>query len=367
MLRLKRVVFISIIVTSLLIISMLNVNAGDFTLSNNSGTSSSVWFISGEASLVMNGFDLNAQGISLPARLDRVSIDVASATPGVSVDVVIYQDTNGGSPIDATLVTQTTVDITTSGVFNVDFATPVEITAPVIWVGFYLPVDFEFRADTSGSSVLTYWAWTTNARFDLNNLSSAEVLGPSDGTAPVNIDMNGIARITAELITDGTVTQPTTDSNSVVVPATSNTETIQQVQDTTGTAVIPPMAFYASCQNVYFDTEDIAITYRQGIRVFCQQLNPIYDRLATYDPDGYDRVGLLFDIYLFGVESGATRLPNPITHCVRPETSYLNTAVIGLGFGAPRDWQILPTVRFGEYICAEVYYTGTLSYFVPTN
>ena len=62
-----------------------------------------------------------------------------------------------------------------------------------------MPVGFEFHADTSGSSVLTYWAWTPGSSFDLSNLGSAAVLGPGDGTAPVNIAMEGIARITAEL------------------------------------------------------------------------------------------------------------------------------------------------------------------------
>lgn len=362
--HIKRIVFSTFVSATILLISVMNVNAGDLVLSNNSGSASTTWFISGEASLVMNGFDLSTLNVGLPARIDRVSIDVAVAVANTPVDVVIYADSNGGSPVDATLVHQSQVTINTTGVFNVDFATPIEINAPVLWVGFYLPVDFQFRADTSGSSVLSYWAWTPNARFDLTNLGSASVLGPSDGTAPVNINMGGVARITAELITDGTT--PTT-TTTVAPVSTNTTAPIQQVQDTSGAQVIPPMAFYASCQNVYFDTEDIAITYRQGIRVFCQTLNPIFDRLSTYSPEGYSRVGLLFDVYLFGVDNGANRLPNPITHCVRPESNYLNTAVIGLGFGAPRNWQILPTVRFGEFICAELYYTGTLSYFVPSN
>lgn len=267
--QLKRVLFFSLLITAILLISVVNVSAGDLVLSNNSGSASTTWFISGEASLVMNGFDLNALNITTPARIDRVSIDVAVAVADTPVDVVIYADSNGGSPIDATLVHQSQVTINTTGVFNVDFATPIEVNAPVVWIGFYLPVDFQFRADTSGSSVLTYWAWTPNDRFDLSNLSSASVLGPSDGTTPVNIDMNGVARITAELITDGTTTTTTTTTTSTVVPVSTNTTApIQQVQDTSGTQVIPPMAFYPSCQNVYFDTEDIAITYRQGIRVF---------------------------------------------------------------------------------------------------
>jgi hypothetical protein len=146
-----------------------------------------------------------------------VSISVNKPVPGGAVTAVVYQDTNGGSPVDATLVGQTSVNIASAGVFTAVFPTPVQVNAPVVWVGFYLPVNFEFLADQSGSSVLTYWAWTPGGTFDLTRLSSASVLGPANGTAPVNLNMNGIARITAEITGGaGSVTVTGTPGASVL-------------------------------------------------------------------------------------------------------------------------------------------------------
>jgi hypothetical protein len=89
-------------------------------------------------------------------------------------------------------------------------------------------------------------------------------------------------------------------------------------------------------------------------------------RFAPPSPEGYSRRGMLYDIYAFGIQSsGTVRMPFPVTHCIRPGEADLNQAVFGLGYGAPRQWEILPTVRFGEVICAEVSYTGFVSYFVP--
>ena len=332
-------------------------NAGNLVLSNNSGNSSLTWFISGEASLVMNGFDLTPLGVNLPVSVDRVSIDVVTPSPGAAIDVVVYQDANGGSPVDATIVGQKQVDITTSGVFTATFDQPLQITAPVLWVGFYLPVDFVFRADNSGASTLTYWAWQPNARFDLTNLSSAAVLGPANGSEPVNINMNGIARITAEIITDGSET---------VVPVTSTTTTTEdnRIFQIVGDAAtsLGPMTTYTFCLPVSYDSADVFVTYRGGIRWFCRL---VPSSLSPPPPAGYTQTGGTFDIFLFGVESGVTRLPYPVTHCIQPEDAILSRAVLGLAHGAPRQWEILPTVRFGSVICAEVPYAGFISDFVP--
>ncbi len=174
-------------------------SAGTTVLSNNSGSASAPWQINGEPSLVITGFDLNSLGIQRPAVIDKISIVVQTPVPGGAVTAVVYQDANGGSPSDATLAGSQQVDITQAGTFTVTLAAPITVNQPVVWIGFYLPVGFSFLADTSGTSVLTYWAWTPGGTFDLNTLSSAQVLGPSDGTAPVNLNLNGKARITAEI------------------------------------------------------------------------------------------------------------------------------------------------------------------------
>ena len=81
--------FLPIVVLCVFLGAALPVNAGERTLSVNGNDQNAVWFITGEASLVMNGFDLNASGIVLPAVIDRVSIAVDTPTPGVPIDVVI--------------------------------------------------------------------------------------------------------------------------------------------------------------------------------------------------------------------------------------------------------------------------------------
>jgi hypothetical protein len=73
------------------------VSAGERTISINTDSPNQTWFITGERSLVMNGFDLSALGVGLPAAVDRVSLVVERPVPGQPIDVVIYQDANGGS------------------------------------------------------------------------------------------------------------------------------------------------------------------------------------------------------------------------------------------------------------------------------
>lgn len=351
--------FALILVTVLVLaLTLTATQAGDTTLTNNAGTGSSPWVITGESSLVINGFDLNARGIALPTTLDRVSIDIAVAVPGETVSAVVYQDANGGSPADATLVRQETVTINTTGVFTYTFATPVQITQPVIWVGFYLPVGFEFNADTSGASLLTYWAWEPGSTFALNQLSSADVLGPSDGSAPVNLNIGGVARITAELITGTTPTPPTTPGAATPTPSTPG-----QITGPEGVS-LRPLVNYGDCGLLYYDSDDLRFTYQSSVRFFCK-FYP--EQLAPANPEGFALGGPLYDITAFGdvVSPGTNPLPNPVTHCIAPPAEDINRAVIGLAYGAPRAWEILPTVRFGDVICAEVFYTGYISYFLP--
>src|SRR5215211_1873372 len=131
---------------------VLPVSAGTTVLSNNSGSGNAPWVINGEASLVITGFDLNSLGIQRPAVIDKISIAVQTPVSGSTATAVVYQDANGGSPSDATLAGSQQVNITQAGTFTVTLTSPITVNQPVVWVGFYLPVGFEFLADTSGTS-----------------------------------------------------------------------------------------------------------------------------------------------------------------------------------------------------------------------
>lgn len=334
-----------------LIIMTLGVSAqqADNTLTNNTGNASTLWFISGEPSLVINGFDLESRSISTPIQVESISISVRKAVPGAHVEAVVYQDQDGGSPQNATLLARKTVDITSAGVWTVKFDAPVQVTQRFLWVGFYLPVDFEFRADTQGKSVLTYWGWVPNGGVDVVNLSSASVFGPSDGSAPVGIAMNGVARINAHIISGGQVITPPVGSvQQIVGDANTNLSTLTR---------------YNVC-DIMYDAADLYVTYKSAINVDCKVVTDKYDAPA---PDGYEKRGLTYDIYSFGTTSGGLApYPFPITHCIVPTQANIDAgAVIGLSWGAPRKWQLLPTVRFGSHLCAEVSYSGSFSIFVP--
>ncbi len=328
----------------------MSAQAADTTISNNSGTDSTLWFISGEPSLVINGFDLNALSITTPIQVESIAISVRTPKPGQLVEAVVYEDQDGGSPQNAILLARKAVDITTAGVFSVKFDAPVNVTRRFLWVGFYLPVDFEFRADTQGKSVLTYWGWKPGTTFDLANLSTATVFGPGDGSAPVSIAMNGIARITADIITGGqTVAKPVGSIPQILGDPATN---------------LSVMTRYPVCA-VTYDSGDLLVTYQDGIDLDCKV---VHDSFQPTVPANYRQRGVLYDIYAFGLDSGGTTpYPFPITHCITPTQNQLDNAVLGLAYGAPRTWQILPTVRFGTTICAEISYSGFLSVFVPAN
>lgn len=326
------------------LIATTGVLAGEQTLSINGNDQSSVWFVSGEASMILNGFDLSRFSVPLPATIDQVSIAVDRAVPGQSIDVVVYQDTNGGSPIDATLAGRTTVDITGAGVFTATFPQPFTVTTAAVWAGFYLPVDFQFLADTSGTSVLTWWAWTPGGRFDPANLASAAVLGPSDGTAPVNINLGGIARITLG-----------------VTGGAGGTVAVQQTQG--GSADLSVMATYPQCQALLWDTADERISLGDNINLHCREVTT---QFAPSNPLGYVRRGPLFDVLIYEPNGVIPqRLRAAVTHCIRPPAEDVASAVIGVTVGAPRTWLLLPTQRFGDLVCAEVFRVGNISYFVP--
>ncbi len=336
----KKAVFF--ILAAMILGVVLPASAGDQVLSDNSGDGNAPFFISGESSLVINGFDLNSLGIQRPAVIDKISISVKTPVPGATINVVAYEDANGGSPVDATLAGTTQVTIDQAGDFTVTLPTPITINQPVVWIGFYLPVNFVFFADTSGTSVLTYWAWTPGGSFDLNNLSSAGVLGPADGTAPVNIDMKGKARITAEITgANGGTTTTTTGSSSVNL------------------GVMQP---YDNCGDLSHDTADEYVSYQDQINIACQQV-PLWESPPA--PAGYSLRGNLYDIIAFKANGVVEqRFLYRITHCIRPDPADIDRAVIGSAYGAPREWHILTTERFGDVVCAEVRYIGNIAYFV---
>lgn len=58
-------------------------------------------------------------------------------------------------------------------------------------------------------------------------------------------------------------------------------------------------------------------------------------------------------------------MKTPVTHCVQPNAGDISQAVIGIAYGVPQKWYILPTQRYGDFVCAEVTHIGPMSYFVP--
>ncbi|MDX2160547.1 MAG: hypothetical protein SF162_04395 [bacterium] len=319
--------------------------AGETILTVNSGSGNTSWFITGEPTLVMNGFDLRNFGVNVPAVIDAVTISVEAGSTS-PVTLVIYQDANGGSPVDAQLIASQNFTINAAGSFRAVLTNPVTVTQPAVWIGFLLPVDFRFFADRSGSSVLTYWAWTPGGLFDLNNLGSAQVFGPADGSAPVNLNLNGKARITAEITGS--------DAGGYAVQSAGAVDA--------NLAVMQP---YSLCQNLLWDTQDETISYQDRVNLHCQLLTNTF--LAPANPPGYVRRGELYDIVLFKDDGvvAAQRLNVGVTHCVRPAAEDLATAVLANAYGAPRAWRILPTQRFGDLVCAEIRFGGNISYFVP--
>ncbi|NDJ60581.1 MAG: hypothetical protein GYB67_05610 [Chloroflexi bacterium] len=329
-------------------LGVLSAQAGERVLTINEGNGNAAWFVSNQT-LVINGFDLNSLGVSTPAVIDRVSIQVDLPIAGATSTVVIYEDANGGSPVDATLIAQSQVQITQAGTFTVTLPNPATITQRAVWVGFYLPPNFQFLADTSGPSVLTYWAWTPGTTFDLNNLGSAQVLGPANGTAPVNLNINGKARITAE-ITEGTTVAATTPQ--------------PQQQTNANLSVLQP---YGLCGSVLYDTADEFVSYENRIDIICREVAHYEGPVSA--PPGHIRRGPLYDLQVFK-ENGVVvqnRFEYSVTHCFRPAAEDIDRAVIGNAWGIPRTWRLLTTQRFGDLVCAEVWHGGNLALFVRTN
>lgn len=343
------------------------VAAGDTVLSNNSGDGNAVFYIEGEPTVVINGFDLTPLGVTLPVALDAVSIAVETPAPGSAIDLLVYQDANGGSPVDSTLVYRETVALDLPGVNRIELSSPAIITAPVVWVGFNLPVAFQFYADTSGTSVLTYWAWTPGGTFDLAALSSAEALGPGDGSEPINIAMDGIARISAEL----RLAESEEIEEGVPLGQQIYTDVVQD------TSIMRP---YGNCANLLFDPEDIQISANSSFTLDCAVQDEFHAPSMLQQQRNQQlellRIGALYKLSAMippeqHVQGAVSTLPEPVTHCMRVAEGDLERAVLGeiRAQAAPNPglekWHILPTVRFNDLVCAEVTVANFLAYFIP--
>lgn len=365
--HLIKMMMLALLFSGLLQFGVSDTEAGSITLNLNSGTSSSSFFIDGEPTLVMNGFDLTALVSGGEVVIDVVTLAVQQSVTGVPVEVVIYEDANGGSPVDASLTYRTQVFIETGGTAFITLPEPVRTSAPVIWVGFYLPDGFRFFADDSGSSVLTYWAWSSGTTFNLADLSSAEVLGAADGSDPVGINMGGIARITAEItpINESGLSGDGFDDDGLPIGT--------QIQG--GDADLSLMSTYPFCGDLLlFDAQDVNFSGNRRFTTHCRvdlgSFSPgtfiNADDLPATVPS-YERRGYFYEVFVNGetAEGSSEEMLVPVTHCLRPQQGEVETAVVGVAYGAPRAWEILPTVRYGEWVCAEVTHAGFLSYFVP--
>jgi hypothetical protein len=342
----------------------INVNAASTILSINSGDGSTTYVVRDEPALVMNGFDFSA--LARPVTINAVSINVVQPVLGQPVTVVVYEDPNGGSPQDARIISRTDASIVNTG--NVRISVPAATTnATVVWAGFYLPVDFRFAADNSGPSVLTYWAWTPFSSFDLNNLASAAIFGPGDGSAPVSIEMSGKARITLEV----TQADGRTDGGTPV----QGTILGQQIVGDANTS-LAVMQTYEGCSNITFDPQDITISGQGRFNLWCRQetsqMQPgtigNIGQIPAGVP-GFERRGVTYQVSATGdygdTPGDVQKLRVPVTHCLIPNSGDLERAVIGVAYGVPSAWYILPTQRYGTSICAELTHQGPVSYFVP--
>ncbi|MEM9950690.1 MAG: CARDB domain-containing protein [Chloroflexota bacterium] len=365
--RLSLIILSALLVIGLFQWSITPAQAGAFTLNNNSGTTSSPFFIDGEPTLVMNGFDLSPLNLGGEVVIDVVTLAVQQSVAGQPIEVVIYEDGNGGSPIDATLKYQFQAFIETGGTAFITLPEPVRTSAPVVWVGFYLPNGFRFFGDNSGTSVLTYWAWSPGTTFNLADLSSAQILGPGDGSAPVNIDMDGVARITMEVtpLNESGLSGDGVNDDGVPVG----------VQIDGGDADLSLLSNYPFCgDRLLYDDQDVRLSGRLRFTTHCRadlgSFSPgtfiNADDLPATVPS-YERRGFFYEVFVNGETAmgSSEEMLVPVTHCLRPEQGEVPTAVIGVAYGAPRAWEILPTVRYGEWVCAELTHAGFLSYFVP--
>ncbi|MCS6834678.1 MAG: hypothetical protein NZ750_01500 [Anaerolineae bacterium] len=338
-------------------------------ISNSQGTESKTWTIIGEPTLVMNGFDLSQVTAVFPVTISAVSIQIVRAVPGQPVSVVIYEDPNGGSPADARLIHKTDTTIDDVGNVTVPLAQAVDVNSPVVWVGFYLPIGTRFRSDQQGSSVLTYWAWNPGDFLDLVNLGAAQVFGPSDGSDPVKINLGGVARISFTAISAG---------GRPLLPNGQPLTVGRQLPAPEGNVNIAPLRPYSTCGGeLLYDQADIdALAADSTFSLSCTVQYGAYasgiianQNLLDTQLTGLERRGPMFHVIGYGNfqidPAQPQRLRVPVTHCLRVPVNDIQQAVLGVAYGVPMAWEILPSIRYNDLLCAELTHTGPISYFMP--
>ncbi len=336
------------VLTLLIVLAVAPAAAGDVALSLNSGDENEVFWIEGEPSLVMNGFDLSTFADDLPVALDVVTLSVETPVPGGRVVVVVYEDATGGAPHDATLAYREVVSINEAGTVRIALSKPAFVNETVAWVGFYLPVGFRFYADTSGASALTYWAWTPGGPFDLSSPGRAVVLGPGDGSEPVNIQMDGIARIGIEL------REATGLELARLAPLGQQVAEDAEVD-------VSNFKEHHNCPGFLWEpgSSSVDLTCLVGAQIEA----PVVIQDA---PEGYidvQREGMLYKL----VAENYSVLPEPVMHCIRVPEEHLETAVIGEARDIPERWYILPSVRYDDMVCADISFVNYVSYFLPRS
>ena len=208
---------------------------------------------------------------------------------------------------------------------------------------------------------MTYWAWAPGAAFDISSLASAPVLGPGNGADPVGIDMEGVARITAEL-------------RAPVHQEMKSDELLGQQLAAEGEQDTAVMAAYPYCGDLFHDPEDIEITSASSFAVHCGVVSEFEAPTEVIHPDGrlldLQRAGHLYKLEAQipqeqHVQGAINTLPVPVTHCMSILPGDLEQAVIAEARGIPERWHALPSVRFGDMVCAEITTASYLSYFLP--
>jgi hypothetical protein len=172
------------------------------------------------------------------------------------------------------------------------------------------------------------------------------------------LNLNGIARITAE-ISSAAAGVPTT------VPVTTAVAGNGQIASDPSTDLSPLRVYPPACDTLFWDTDDAGISYNGRIEPRCTAIWPGY---APAAPMGYTRLQLYYDITFYDNKGHVISDPLkiPVTHCIQANPADIDRAIVGLASGSPRTFKILPTLRVGNLVCAEIDHSGGVSYFVPS-
>ena len=190
------------------------------------------------------------------------------------------------------------------------------------------------------------------------------MLGPGDGSAPVGIQMDGIARISAELRTPQyEEMEASLPLDQQIVANIAQDTSVLEIYDGCGTLLYDPAdtnlsrakAFSLSCRVAYEVEAPTVVANPQNQLLDVQRTGHLY-KLST---------SLREDQLVAGKTS---QLPVRTTHCFRIAPGDLERAVIGEVRESQQwgeRWHILPSVRFNDIVCAEVSVASYVSYFLP--